>query len=227
MQGVGFRPFVYGLARELGLAGFVLNDGSGVVIEAEGPAADLDAFAVALRVRAPSLARVDGVVQSLLKPRGGDGFTIELSTATGRTALIPPDVATCDDCLAELHDPDDRRYRYPFINCTQCGPRFTIVTAVPYDRANTTMARFTLCETAESSTRIPPIAGSMRSRFAAMCAARSCRSPSPTRWPSCAPDTCSRSRASAGGIWRAMPPTRLRWRDCVRASTARTSRLRS
>ncbi|MFN2629404.1 MAG: acylphosphatase, partial [Gaiellaceae bacterium] len=145
VQGVGFRPFVYGLARRHGLAGFVLNDGEGVVIEAEGPTLALDALAAALREEAPVLARVDAVAMERLPPSGAAGFAIEPSAATGRSALIPPDVATCDDCLRELFDPADRRYRYPFVNCTHCGPRFTIVRAVPYDRPNTTMAGFALC----------------------------------------------------------------------------------
>ncbi len=146
VQGVGFRPFVFGLAQRHGLAGFVLNDGSGVVIEAEGATTALDAFAVGLRTDAPPLARVDAIEVEALAPAGTPAFTIAASTATGRTALIPPDTATCDDCLRELFDPADRRYRYPFINCTQCGPRFTIVRSVPYDRPNTTMAGFPLCD---------------------------------------------------------------------------------
>jgi hydrogenase maturation protein HypF len=145
VQGVGFRPFVYGLAIRHGLGGFVLNDGSGVVVEAEGEPAELDAFATAIGSEAPSLARVDSVLAEILAPSGEAGFRIETSTSTGRSALIPADVATCDDCLRELFDPNDRRYRYPFINCTQCGPRFTIVRGVPYDRALTTMAGFELC----------------------------------------------------------------------------------
>jgi hydrogenase maturation protein HypF len=145
VQGVGFRPFVFRLAQRTGLVGFVLNDGLGVLIEAEGPADMLDAFARALHDDAPALARVDSVRSEQLAPLGGTGFTIEASVPTGRSALIPPDVATCDDCLGELFDPEDRRYRYPFVNCTQCGPRFTIVRSVPYDRPNTTMAGFPLC----------------------------------------------------------------------------------
>ncbi len=145
VQGVGFRPFVFGLAGRHGLAGFVLNDGRGVLIEAEGPPEALDAFAARLRLDAPALARVDGIEIESLPPSGDRGFTIAASTAAGRTALIPPDVATCGDCLRELYDPGDRRYRYPFVNCTQCGPRFTIVRSVPYDRPNTTMAGFPLC----------------------------------------------------------------------------------
>jgi hydrogenase maturation protein HypF len=145
VQGVGFRPFVYGLARRHGLVGFVLNDGDGVVIEAEGSPAVLDVFAQAIRDEAPGLSRVDSIsVQPL--PLGGEPeFTIAASEASGQSALIPADVATCEDCLRELFDPHDRRYRYPFINCTQCGPRFTIVREVPYDRPNTTMAGFPMC----------------------------------------------------------------------------------
>jgi hydrogenase maturation protein HypF len=146
VQGVGFRPFVYGLARRFELAGFVLNDGRGVWIEVEGDAGSLDAFAAALTHEAPGLARIESVRTRVLAARGEREFVIAASAATGSAALIPPDVATCDDCLAELHDPGDRRYRYPFTNCTQCGPRFTIVRAVPYDRPNTTMAGFPLCD---------------------------------------------------------------------------------
>ena len=146
VQGVGFRPFVYGLADRHGLAGFVLNDGDGVVIDAEGDAGSLDAFALRLRDAAPDLARVDSIDVEPLRPTGGSGFAIAASVEGGSSAVIPPDVATCDECLRELFDPADRRYRYPFVNCTRCGPRFTIVRAVPYDRANTTMAGFAMCD---------------------------------------------------------------------------------
>jgi hydrogenase maturation protein HypF len=145
VQGVGFRPFVYGLAGRHGLGGFVLNDGEGVLAEAEGEPAALDAFAAGLESEAPPLARVDSVTSEPVAATGEREFRIELSAPTARTALIPADVATCDDCLRELFDPADRRYRYPFVNCTQCGPRFTIVVGVPYDRPLTTMAGFPLC----------------------------------------------------------------------------------
>jgi hydrogenase maturation protein HypF len=145
VQGVGFRPFVYGLAGRHALAGFVLNDGGGVAIEVEGDPAALDAFADALTREAPGLARIESVRSRLLPARGRQGFAIARSAAAAVTAIVPPDVATCADCLRELLDPHDRRYRYPFINCTQCGPRFTIVRSLPYDRANTTMAEFELC----------------------------------------------------------------------------------
>jgi hydrogenase maturation protein HypF len=143
VQGVGFRPFVYRLAREHGLGGFVLNDGDGVLIEVEG--AELDGFADELVSCAPAIASVDSVTAESLAPLGERDFRIVESVSQGHSALIPPDIATCDQCLAELFDPADRRYRYPFINCTQCGPRFTIVRSVPYDRPNTTMAGFPLC----------------------------------------------------------------------------------
>ena len=145
VQGVGFRPFVYVLAERHRLGGFVLNDGAGVVVEAEGDAATLDAFSAAIAAEAPTLARVDGLTWEQVAPCGETAFRIEASAATARTALVPADVATCADCLRELFDPDDRRYRYPFVNCTQCGPRFTIVRGVPYDRPLTTMASFELC----------------------------------------------------------------------------------
>ena len=144
VQGVGYRPFVYGLAHELGLAGFVLNDASGVLVEVEGTAAE--AFVERLRSSGPPLARVEGVAWERVPDTGQPGFLIRESPRNGRPdAPIAPDTTTCDACLAELFDPADRRYRYAFINCTDCGPRFTIVTGVPYDRPFTTMAGFAMC----------------------------------------------------------------------------------
>ncbi len=155
VQGVGFRPFVHGLARSLELDGFVLNDGGGVIVEAEGDPARLDRFAAALSQEAPSLAWVASVETEAVPPLGETGFAIEASRSEGGAAAIPADVATCDDCLRELFDPGDRRYRYPFTNCTQCGPRFTIVVGVPYDRPLTTMAGFPLCELCRSEYEDP------------------------------------------------------------------------
>ena len=155
VQGVGFRPFVYGLATRHGLGGYVLNDGEGVLVEAEGDEHALDAFANSLRAEAPGLARVREVVAERVAPRGERAFRIVSSSAAAGSALIPADVATCDDCLRELFDLTDRRYRYPFVNCTQCGPRFTIVRSVPYDRANTTMAGFELCADCRSEYEDP------------------------------------------------------------------------
>ena len=146
VQGVGFRPFVHGLATRHGLGGYVLNDGNGVVVEIEGPPESIVAFTAAVGEEAPSLARIDRLATEQIEPLDESDFRIERSAGGEATALVPPDVATCDECLAELWNPEDRRYRYPFVNCTQCGPRFTIVERVPYDRPNTTMAGFEMCE---------------------------------------------------------------------------------
>jgi hydrogenase maturation protein HypF len=147
VQGVGFRPFVYSLATRLGLSGFVGNDSEGVFAEIEGSPAAVAEFLAAVERDAPPLARIDQVVCTNMRPYGNSGFTIAPSApGAERTALVSADSAMCADCLAELRDPADRRYRYPFINCTNCGPRFTIVADVPYDRPNTTMAPFAMCE---------------------------------------------------------------------------------
>lgn len=148
VQGVGFRPFVHRLATGLGLDGLVGNDAGAVFVEVEGPAAAVREFAVRLPAEAPPLARVDAVSEQPLHPTGGAGFVIVPSDRAddgGVRTLVPPDVATCDACLAELLDPADRRHRHPFITCTDCGPRFTIVTDLPYDRPATTMAGFPMC----------------------------------------------------------------------------------
>jgi hydrogenase maturation protein HypF len=146
VQGVGFRPFVYRLATEFGLAGWVLNDVRGVEVEVEGTTASLEAFRARLEAEAPPRAVVRSVSASWLEPAGLGSFEIRESTGGGaKSVSVLPDVATCGDCLAELKDPSDRRYRYPFLNCTNCGPRFTIVRALPYDRPNTTMQGFALC----------------------------------------------------------------------------------
>ncbi|MEA2264958.1 MAG: hydrogenase maturation protein HypF [Solirubrobacteraceae bacterium] len=146
VQGVGFRPHVYRLAHELALDGFVLNDSRGVLLEVEGPGPSIDEFLERLRSEAPPLARIEHVEAAELEPSGIRGFAIVSSRGGGdQDAPVSPDTATCADCLAELLDPGDRRYRYPFINCTNCGPRFTIVRGVPYDRPLTTMAGFRMC----------------------------------------------------------------------------------
>ena len=146
VQGVGFRPFVYRLAHEEALAGHVLNDEQGVLIELEGPGDAVDRLLARLRPEAPPLATIDRIASSALPPTGAGGFEIRASNR-GATAdaLISPDTATCGDCLRELFDAADRRHRYPFVNCTNCGPRLTIVRGVPYDRALTTMAGFAMC----------------------------------------------------------------------------------
>jgi hydrogenase maturation protein HypF len=146
VQGVGFRPFVYRLAGELALTGWVRNDERGVEAEVEGELQAVEAFLARLAAEAPPLARVERVQAEPRAPRGGRGFLIAPSARAGAAYTdIAPDTATCSDCLAELNDPGDRRYRYPFVNCTNCGPRFTIVRGVPYDRPLTTMAGFEMC----------------------------------------------------------------------------------
>jgi hydrogenase maturation protein HypF len=143
VQGVGFRPTVWRLARELGLAGFVRNSSAGVEIEVEGTRAG--EFADALRASPPPLARITGLAAREVPARGDAEFLILPSRETGAATEISPDVATCPDCLRELADPADRRFLYPFTNCTNCGPRYSITLRVPYDRSNTTMAPFALC----------------------------------------------------------------------------------
>jgi hydrogenase maturation protein HypF len=146
VQGVGFRPYVYRLASELSLSGSVLNDERGVLIEAEGDPRAVAALTARLEPEAPPLAAIERIEQQTLPARGESGFRILASERAGDpNAPVSPDTATCPDCLAELFDPGDRRYRYPFINCTNCGPRFTIVQGVPYDRPLTTMAAFVMC----------------------------------------------------------------------------------
>ena len=147
VQGVGFRPFVYSLATDLALSGFVGNDTDGVFVEVEGSRETLDRFTSRLRSEAPPAARIATIESSDLAPSGDDSFRIVASRgATIGTALVSPDLRTCDDCLREVRDPENRRFRYPFINCTNCGPRFTITESTPYDRPNTTMAPFAMCE---------------------------------------------------------------------------------
>jgi hydrogenase maturation protein HypF len=146
VQGVGFRPFVFRLAHDEGLAGFIGNDTDGVTIEVEGPASRVEAFASRLRAEAPPLSRIDSIRIRAMAPVGETGFRIVASEVVGRVSTgIPADAATCADCLHELLDPPDRRYRYPFLNCTNCGPRFTITRRIPYDRPQTSMAEFTMC----------------------------------------------------------------------------------
>src|SRR5258708_10571998 len=173
VQGVGFRPFVYTQASSLGLAGFVFNDSAGVTIEVEGKKDALDAFQRALREDAPPLAHVNTVIVEAIAPRHESTFIITQSKANSeRSALISPDTSVCEECLRELFDPADRRYQYPFINCTNCGPRFTIVQDVPYDRAKTTMSAFPLCPTCQTEYNDP-----LNRRFHAQ----------PNACPTCAP----------------------------------------
>ncbi len=147
VQGVGFRPFVYRLARNLRLTGFVMNNSQGVIIEIEGSERALEDFKKRFKIEVPPRAIVSSVTETTIRTLGSSVFTIaESSTQGSKTTIVLPDIATCDDCLNEIFDPSDRRYLYPFTNCTNCGPRFSIISALPYDRSNTTMTKFTMCD---------------------------------------------------------------------------------
>ena len=147
VQGVGFRPFIYGLATRDHLGGFVGNDSDGVFVEVEGDPTTLDRFASDVEALSPTAARVHRVESEVVPVTGDTSFSIVASHhATTGTALVSPDLRTCDDCLAEMNDPRDRRHAYPFINCTNCGPRFTITEQTPYDRPDTTMRPFEMCD---------------------------------------------------------------------------------
>jgi len=146
VQGVGFRPFVWRLATRHRLQGWVRNCSGIVEIHAEGEAPALDAFASAIEVEAPTLAHVETVTWHAATLTGLTGFEVSSSVdVPSADRLVSPDAATCAACLTELFDPDDRRFRYPFINCTDCGPRFTIIDELPYDRERTSMRAFEMC----------------------------------------------------------------------------------
>lgn len=146
VQGVGFRPFVHRLAAEYRLAGWVLNSPQGVFIEAEGPRVELEKFLQRLEAEPPPPSAIQNIEAFWLEAAGYRGFEIRESETSGsKTAIVLPDLATCPDCLREIFDPTDRRYLYPFTNCTRCGPRFSIIEALPYDRANTSMKNFKMC----------------------------------------------------------------------------------
>jgi hydrogenase maturation protein HypF len=146
VQGVGFRPWIYNLARRHGLAGFVLNSPRGVFIEVEGAAGAIEAFLAAMHSEAPPLVRIADIQRTEIPATGETGFAIRESDAAGSAfALVPPDICVCDDCLADTRDAANRRFDYPFTNCTNCGPRYSIIVDVPYDRPMTTMAEFAMC----------------------------------------------------------------------------------
>jgi hydrogenase maturation protein HypF len=146
VQGVGFRPFIYQLAHKHDLAGFVLNTGEGVEIEVEGELKDLETFRYGIKHGAPPRASIDSISPRIMHCQGDDSFVIKPSLEKpDEFQLVSPDIATCDECAAELFDPADRRFRYPFTNCTNCGPRFTIIEDMPYDRPKTTMNKFVMC----------------------------------------------------------------------------------
>ena len=146
VQGVGFRPTVWRIAHDLGLAGDVANDAEGVLIRILASAELAKVFIERIRDEAPRLAHIEAIeMQPLSRGARFDGFAIIGSTPGATRTHVAPDAATCPDCLAEIRDPNERRYRYPFTNCTNCGPRLTIVERIPYDRANTSMAHFVMC----------------------------------------------------------------------------------
>ncbi len=156
VQGVGFRPFIYQLAGRCGVNGWVRNQSDGVEIEVAGPAGSVETFIAAISREHPPLARIVSIETSDLSYRRLEGFTIrESKEVASRSTLISPDVCTCSDCLRELLDPADRRFRYPFINCTNCGPRYTIIKDIPYDREKTTMAQFAMCPQCRSEYENP------------------------------------------------------------------------
>ena len=148
VQGVGFRPFIYKIARRHLINGWVLNATAGVFIHAEGESKDIDDFVMEVSDNAPAASRVDEILMKEVPLEDFESFTIRYSdeAAAETTTLVSPDLATCDECAAELFDPANRRYHYPFINCTNCGPRFTIINKLPYDRKYTSMAAFPMCE---------------------------------------------------------------------------------
>ena len=155
VQGVGFRPYVYRLASELGLAGSVLNDGAGVEIQIEGSDRLLDGFVARLRSEAPPLSRIDSVEVTPMAARGEAGFEIVASAGGPVATGITPDAGICPDCLADMLDPANRRWRYAFTNCTHCGPRYTITGRLPYDRPNTSMVAFVQCPACQAEYDAP------------------------------------------------------------------------
>lgn len=156
VQGVGFRPFVYRLACELGLSGSVSNNSAGVKVEVQGGSSRIDTFGYRLKKELPPLARIDSVSSQPIPVTTDSGFVIATSDGSGsKSALLLPDMATCPDCVEEVFDPKNRRYRYPFTNCTNCGPRFSIIESLPYDRANTTMKKFRMCPACQAEYEDP------------------------------------------------------------------------
>jgi hydrogenase maturation protein HypF len=176
VQGVGFRPYVWHLAQDLRLAGWVRNDAAGVEVLVEGKAEQVEAFTRRLPQEIPPLAKVRDLTWNDSPATGEHAdFTITESGAGQAATMIGPDTAVCPDCLAEMFDPADRRWRYAFINCTHCGPRYTLTRGLPYDRAQTSMAAFPLCRIASGNTVTRPTGDFMRSRRRVRCAGRGWR----------------------------------------------------
>ena len=154
VQGVGFRPFVYRAANRLSLTGWVRNSSAGVLLEVQGCLTDLSAFEKELRTNAPPLSSISSISREIIPAIPEENCFQILSSTQGESAIqIAPDASICPDCLKELLDPADRRYLYPFINCTNCGPRYSIIKAIPYDRQHTTMADFQQCPACQTTLR--------------------------------------------------------------------------
>jgi len=184
VRGVGFRPFVYNLAQDLGLAGYALNSSAGVTIELEGDQAEIQTFLHTLEHQPPPLARIARIVVSEIEPNGELQFSIRKSLSVeGEFSLIPADVGTCEDCWRDFTDPNNRRFGYAFTNCTNCGPRYTIVQDVPYDRQPRRCLRFGCARSARQSTRILGTAAFMPSRTLVLFVARSLFLQSPEQQP--------------------------------------------
>jgi hydrogenase maturation protein HypF len=234
VQGVGFRPFVYVLATGLGLTGHVGNDSAGVFIEVEGRPDVIEEFCRRLVDESPPLAHIESVTAETGEAIGRHGFEIVASVhVDGSLTLVSADMAPCRECLAEMNDPGDRRFRYPFLNCTNCGPRFTITRSVPYDRPGTTMAGFPMCDECLTEYRNPH-----DRRFHAQptacprCGPRLTvhppRSGDPIEWRGrwWPPMVWWRSRASAVSTWPAGRTPTTPWPDCADVSSGPTSRWR-
>lgn len=191
VQGVGFRPYVYRLAMELGLAGWVNNSAQGVCVEVEGRRNLVEQFLLRIEPEKPPLSFIQSLEPSYLDPVGYDGFSIRESDTGGeKSALVLPDVATCPDCLRDIFDPENRRYLYPFTNCTNCGPRYSIIEALPYDRPNTSMKSFEMCERCRAEYENPG-----DRRFHAQPNACPCCGPHVELWDGLGERLCARRRA--------------------------------
>jgi len=254
VQGVGFRPFVFTLASRYGLTGHVGNDNAGVFIEVEGPVDLLEHFRQQLIDEAPALAHIETVTVEVVALQYDDNFLqyddnfqiLESHADSMVSTHVPPDVSICDNCLQELLNPKDRRYRYPFINCTHCGPRFTIIQRIPYDRANTTMSAFEMCPACAAEYHDPhsrrfhaqpiacpecgPILEYRGAGFIASTTGE--RAPLLANGPSmlprlrCVPGRLWRSKGWAAFIWPVMPPTILPLRRCANEKGGSISLLR-
>jgi hydrogenase maturation protein HypF len=203
VQGVGFRPFVYRLAQEYGVSGWVTNTAQGVIVEAEAPSEQIDTFLADLQTRKPPHALIRAMTVQAVDPDGGGAFEIHHSESSGaKSAGILTDLATCPGCLSDILDPANRRYRYPFTNCTYCGPRYSIVEALPYDRPNTSMRHFPMCEECRAEYDDP-----LNRRFHAQ----------PTACPRCGPQLALWDRA--GEILARHDEALIRSADAIRAGS--------